>query len=185
MSYFLAPSLVKLRDEVNQKWPKRDKASDGWIGDPSHAARKSDHNPDWGAPGDRRGVVRALDITRKGIRPFALLKRLKKDSRVYYIIFNGYIYSRTYGFKKQKYNGANAHTTHLHVSILDTDFAEKSVRPWLPTFVTVKTRGARVDKALVLLEQALAIAKGGRRRKLARAIREAESIAVKQTRKQV
>src|SRR5690606_29069239 len=58
MSYYLAPSLVKLRDLINQNWPNRDKSSDGWIGDPSHQARKSDHNPDYSAG----GVVRAIDV---------------------------------------------------------------------------------------------------------------------------
>ena len=37
MSYFLAPSLVALRNGVNAKFPKRDKKSDGWIGDPTHS----------------------------------------------------------------------------------------------------------------------------------------------------
>jgi hypothetical protein len=36
---------VRLRDQIDRRWPNRDKRSDGWIGDSDHAARKSDHNP--------------------------------------------------------------------------------------------------------------------------------------------
>jgi len=47
---------VKLRDQVNRRWPRRDKASDGWIGDRAHSERISDHNP------NKAGVVHAIDI---------------------------------------------------------------------------------------------------------------------------
>ena len=47
---------VTLRDQVNRRWPKRDKRSDGWIGDAAHSQRASFHNP------DKRGLVFAIDI---------------------------------------------------------------------------------------------------------------------------
>ena len=48
---------VRLRDQVDKRWPKRDKRSDGWIGDRAHQARKtSDHNP------NKAGIVHAIDI---------------------------------------------------------------------------------------------------------------------------
>ena len=64
MSYRIAKSLGLLAATVNAAAPNRSKASDGWIGDASHAARKSDHNPNR-TPGDGipDGVVCALDIT--------------------------------------------------------------------------------------------------------------------------
>jgi hypothetical protein len=52
----LVAAGVTLRAQVNKRWPTREKASDGWIGDRAHASRKSDHNP------DGKGWVHALDI---------------------------------------------------------------------------------------------------------------------------
>ena len=46
---------VRLRDQVNARFPKRDKRSDGWIGDAAHSERASMHNP-------VDGVVFALDL---------------------------------------------------------------------------------------------------------------------------
>lgn len=122
--YFLAPALVKLRDEVNKHFPKRDKASDGWIGDASHSARPSDHNPDWNAKGRARGIVRALDIDispdgkpRVDLRT-QLLKILIGDPRVWYVISNGKIYSRTYNWTARTYTGSNGHFHHVHVSLI-------------------------------------------------------------------
>lgn len=128
MSYFLAPSLVQLRNEVNSRWPNRSKVSDGWIGDAAHSARKSDHNPDWSAPGKRRGVVRALDITTKGIDVQLLLKHTTNDSRVAYVIYNRRIYQHSTGW--QPYRGSNPHTSHVHVSIARTPTAETNTKLW-------------------------------------------------------
>jgi len=119
MSYYLAPSLVRLRAQINAKWPKRDTSSDGWIGDPSHAARVSDHNPDY----SNGGVVRAIDVDIDGIDVNKLMKVLKKDSRVNYFIYNHSIYGASQ-FAKRAYNGANAHTKHIHISIKHTGAAE-------------------------------------------------------------
>lgn len=145
MSYFLAPALVQLRDEVNEHFPRRDKTSDGWIGDPSHAARVSDHNPDWNDTGRTYGIVRAIDVDIDDNNPGRDLRRellnaCVGDPRVWYVISNGIIYSSTYGFAARRYTGANGHFAHLHVSLRHrvgefdtrrwlTDPAPK-VRPW-------------------------------------------------------
>lgn len=123
-NYYLAPSLADLRNEVNAANSKRDHSSDGWIGDDSHAARVSDHNPDWSAG----GVVRALDIDKDGSDPMALVRIACADPRVEYVIFNGLIYLRANGFRPQKYTGPNKHTGHVHVSLRHTRDAERPGR---------------------------------------------------------
>ena len=52
---------IRLATEINGRWPNRDRLSDGTIGDATHAARNSDHNP-WIKDPDGTGVVRARDI---------------------------------------------------------------------------------------------------------------------------
>lgn len=123
MNYFLAPALVQLRDEVNREFPNRDKTSDGWIGDASHQARPSDHNPCWTCRGRNRGIVRALDIDitpdgkpNEDLRKWVLRATIG-DPRVWYVISNDIIYSRTYNFTPKRYTGSNPHTGHVHVSL--------------------------------------------------------------------
>lgn len=119
MSYYLAPSLVKLRDQINARWPNRSKASDGWIGDAAHNARKSDHNPDY----DDNGVVRAIDVTLNGVNMAEIIAAVQADSRTSYFIHKGIIRGEP-GFHARKYAGANAHNVHIHVSIKSTKAAE-------------------------------------------------------------
>jgi len=137
----LAPSLVALRNEINARYPNRDKSSDGWIGDAAHASRQSDHNP------DARGIVHALDIDEDldgnpadaGAELQWLVDHLvaKRDRRVSYIIYEGRMW-RSYAkpgipaWTPAKYTGANPHTKHVHISILSTPEAEQDTSPWLP-----------------------------------------------------
>lgn len=136
--FYLAPSLVALRDEINAMFPHRDKTSDGWIGDPAHAARPSDHNPDYSAG----GVVRAIDIDiddhdqSKDLVQI-VLKATIGDPRVWYVIHNGKIYSRTYGWVARTYTGTNPHKGHIHVSIVHTKAAETDRTKWLDPVVKV------------------------------------------------
>lgn len=120
-SYRLAKSLIQLRGEVNERWPNRSKNSDGWIGDTSHSARKSDHNP-------VGGVVRAIDITHDPKNGFDSYKFADKvlaaqDPRLSYIISNGRIGSGPTGKQPgvwRKYTGANRHDHHVHFSCVSS-----------------------------------------------------------------
>ena len=124
MAYFLSPALVRLRAEVNALWPGRSKASDGWIGDTSHAARKSDHNPDYSAA----GIVRAIDVTNDGINVDAFISSVIRDARCRYVISRGRIWTRESGW--QRYTGANAHNHHVHVSVRTGGGYDMQVHSW-------------------------------------------------------
>jgi len=119
MTYYLAPSLAQLRAQIDARWPDRSKSSDGWIGDASHSARKSDHNPDY-ADG---GVVRAIDVTSSGIDADALIAAVINDPRTNYVIHKGIIRGAEQ-FKPRKYTGSNPHNHHVHISIKHTRAAE-------------------------------------------------------------
>ena len=81
MSFRTAESLLKFRSQIDAMAPGRDKSNDGTIGDTSHQARPSDHNP------NKDGVVTAMDIThdpRHGVDAgeLAEILRLSKDPRI-------------------------------------------------------------------------------------------------------
>lgn len=130
MSWRLARGLEHLRAQVNAKWPNRGKDSDGSVGDTSHAARPSDHNP------DSRGIVHAIDITHDpngGFDSYAFADLLLKnqDKRLSYVISNRRIGSGPAGTapgKWRKYIGSNPHDHHCHISI--TKAGEDDPRDW-------------------------------------------------------
>lgn len=121
----LAPSLDNLFDELDAAYPKRDRATDGWLGDTSHQARQSEHNP------DGRGIVHAIDIDKDGVDVKAVLKTLIGHPSVWYVIHNGVIWSRTYDWKARRYTGPNPHKAHVHVSIRLAESAERWTGRWL------------------------------------------------------
>ncbi len=112
---------LRLVDEVNRRWPGRDKSSDGTIGDAAHASRSSDHNP-WVVVGGQ-GVVRARDIDKDGIDAGWLAEYLRGlgargDARLAgggYVIWNRRITTPNFSGWKA-YTGSNPHTHHVHVS---------------------------------------------------------------------
>ncbi len=124
MGWYLAPSLVQFRNEVNKKWPNRRKGSDGTLGDAAHASRASDHNP------NSRQSVNAIDITYPGVNADTIINAVKKHPSANYVIFNRKIYTRSNGWKAEPYSGASPHTEHLHISILQTYKAEQDTTPW-------------------------------------------------------
>lgn len=129
--WHLAPSLVDLVEEVDARWPKRDKSSDGSIGDTSHAARASEHNPDRDDDPMPRGAVSAVDITKDSATMMETVRKaLVGDPRVWYVIHNGFIWSRTNNWVKKTYTGSNPHTKHLHVSLRQTKAAHDDTSSW-------------------------------------------------------
>lgn len=119
----LSKAAIQFREQLDDSFPSRDRASDGWIGDTRHATRKSDHNP------DDEGWVRAIDVDAdlfgRGVKPFIMPDladqirvrcKSKAERRIAYIIFDKRIASPILNWKWRKYKGSNPHTKHMHLS---------------------------------------------------------------------
>ncbi len=123
-----AANMQVLTDDVKRKHPG---VVIYGIGDPDHAEGVSGHNED-DTPGvraelqdaDTKREHRAIDIM---VGPNfskadgdALVAYLLADpkirARMYYIIWYGYEWSRSSGWKKVRYNGKDKHTNHVHIS---------------------------------------------------------------------
>lgn len=131
MAWYIAKSLEVLRAQLNQRAPNRSTISDGGIGDASHSARESDHNP------TASGQVCARDFTNDpagGLAGQWLADTLvaSRDPRIKYIIWNRRILDTRPGFKPwtwQPYSGLNDHTHHVHVSVFAGTLGDDT-RPW-------------------------------------------------------
>ena len=125
----LSKAAQALRAQINAKWPKRDKSSDGWIGDTRHQARPSDHNP------DAQGWVRAIDVDADLTPKYKdqswdladEIRLLAKagEKRISYIIHHGKIASSRMGWKWRAYKG-NPHAHHIHISFTPAGDEDKT-----------------------------------------------------------
>lgn len=130
MAWVLTKSLHQLRTDFNIRFPARDKASDGSIGDPDHASRTSGHNPDDTTgvsaeyqDADTKQEVRAIDVD-KDLRSTVTMQQVinqilatpNDTKRLKYIIFNRKQWSKSNGWRVQDYTGINPHTEHAHFS---------------------------------------------------------------------
>lgn len=128
MSWKPVAAIPVLFRQINERWPNRDKRTDGVIGDADHQARESDHNP------DENGWVHAMDID-KDLNPGGaddaerlaneLLEyaRLRKpgSNRLKNIVFRDRVASGTYPdkFWVWRPNTKLEHFDHIHVSYTD------------------------------------------------------------------
>lgn len=133
MAFVVDKGLDVLRDQIDAKAPNRSKASDGSIGDPAHAARDSDHNPertrDSSDGNDPDYQVDARDFTHDpaygaDMGKIAEALRLSKDRRIQYVIFNRRIFSSyasggVPAWTWRPYSGSDPHTGHMHISVVD------------------------------------------------------------------
>lgn len=127
----LSKAGVQLREQFDDSFGTRSRASDGWIGDARHSNTKSDHNP------DADGWVRALDITAKlEDRDSDIMadvveqmrKIARKDGRLSYIIYNRKISSAKTLWRWRNYKGINPHIRHAHFSFKKS--ADKDNKFW-------------------------------------------------------
>ena len=162
---YSTPALLTLKAQIDEAYPDRPTASDGWLGDTAHQARKSDHNP------DPDGSVDARDFTDWPAKNLAenvtdALVR-SRDPRIKYVIWNGRIVkSYTDGAGRppwvwQTYTGPSPHTKHFHIS--GTDAGENDTNPWIITYNPfhhkpentdmTPEQEAKLDRLLLLAEE--------------------------------
>lgn len=151
-AYRRARSLDTLLAEIDRAAPRRSKASDGWIGDTSHQARPSDHNP------NRAGVVRAIDVTHDpagGLDAHVLAghvadllgKHPALRSGAYVIYRSRIISTDRLAEGWRLYTGSNAHTKHVHISVGTT--AYDALAPWgWPAKPPKPSRPAKIRAAI-------------------------------------
>lgn len=134
MAWRVATSLITLRDQVNAFSPRRNKATDGTIGDAAHARQTSDHNP-WIRDAGL-GVVSALDLThdpRNGVDTWLMAEvmRQSRDPRIKYVISNRRIFSSTVSpWTWRNYTGSSPHTGHVHISVNSQKALYDDARRW-------------------------------------------------------
>jgi hypothetical protein len=171
---FSVPALEQLLHEIDTMAPNRSKASDGWIGDPAHASRHSDHNP------EPDGSVDARDFTHDpahGVDCSLLADQVKDDPRLEgggYVIWNWQIWNPDIARIWRPYTGTNGHTKHMHVSV--SDAGQNDTSPWLTdqgdlSVADIEKLEAKFDR---LIEVTINQNKKNRKADLARELREAK-----------
>lgn len=132
-----AYSLSTLLEQINARFPYRDKASDGGLGDTAHASRVSDHNP------DSSGVYHARDFDHdpdsNGLDCYVLKSQLiaSWDNRIKYIIFMRRIWYAS-SRREEYYDGVNAHDHHLHLSVVSGSVGDNP-KKWILPFLDINT----------------------------------------------
>jgi hypothetical protein len=150
---------VRLRRMVDEKFPGRDKRSDGWIGDSAHSKRKSDHNP------NAKGIVRAIDLDenmgkrgkwRNGRQAKKLADQLiayaatdlSGSKRIKYVVYEGKLASGTYRSTWWRWRGSSyGHYQHIHVSFTAKADSDGKVFP-LPCLAKTYKQKRRWTKQL-------------------------------------
>jgi len=149
MSFRVAKALLNLRDEVDRKFPHRDRSSDGTIGNAAHQklGSASDHNP-FIKDAHGVGVVRALDVDAgPGLFPdeshdtvgdtvAKAVRRAGENGHPAlqdggYLIYEGRIASAKSDppWSFRPFSG-DSHQSHPHISVGRSASAYDSNKPW-------------------------------------------------------
>jgi hypothetical protein len=161
MAWFLTQSLTSLRNAFNARFPKRDKTTDGTIGNQAHSETKSSHNPDKTGnsevkDGDQFDEVRAVDVDadlgEAGVTMLQVIAAMLADKatlkRLKYIIHNRTIWTANNGWLPQRYTGPSDHVKHAHFNGIYTDDANSAPWPVVLNFKQGATSMTKQDDAL-------------------------------------
>lgn len=119
---YLAKSLDNLFNEIDARWPDRDRRTDGWF---------TDQRETYGHNRTERGLCHAIDVDDDGIDEEFIMSNLYRGGDVlWYWIWDRKLYSRKRGFEPVPYTGPSAHTDHMHIEIHHTVKAEDYNGPW-------------------------------------------------------
>lgn len=136
----LTPGMKNLGNQFNARWPDRDGASDGAIGDYAHQQGISGHNPDdtqfhnaeWDSDSDNTPEIRAIDVDNDlggDVSAQQVVDHIRKlpdvSSVLWYIIYNRKIYVAP-DFNPVDYKGTSPHTEHIHFSGARTQAADNN-----------------------------------------------------------
>jgi hypothetical protein len=141
----LVPAAQQLRDEFNTVFPRRDRASDGWIADALHSP-SSHHSPDESSKvlrdhdADSKNEVHAIDVDEdlhdaqttmtECVMEVWRRHRDGLDNRVTEIIYEGRIATAARGWVWRDYSGPNPHDKHAHFSFSYVTSRENDRRPF-------------------------------------------------------
>lgn len=138
----LTPGMKNLGNQFNARWPNRDGASDGAIGDYAHQQGDSGHNPDdtqydnaeWDSDSDNKSEIRAIDVDsdlgESGTTMQMVIDHLRKlpnlGSVLRYMIYDRKIYKASNNFNPETYTGSSPHTEHAHFSGAYSDASDEN-----------------------------------------------------------
>lgn len=126
MNWWASETIEALEKQMRARYPD-DRLVDWIVGDTSHAARKSDHNPD--PTSSPPGVVRAVDVRLSGgaadLAATAEALRGGQDPRVLYVIHNRRIFSSypymggntAWVWRPYSHADTMPHIDHVHLSV--------------------------------------------------------------------
>ena len=149
---------VTLRDQIDRRWPKRDRKYEGWLGDQAHSSRESDHNPS-----GVNQIVRAIDID-ENLGTFSnggtarvlanqlidyAVSGLPGSNRLKYVVYENRIASGTYRktWWKWRHGTYLGHEAHIHVSFTSSADRDGSIYP-LPILAKSPLTKARWTREL-------------------------------------
>lgn len=117
----LSGNLVSIRADIKGRWPNVTVYD---IGDTSHQAGTSDHNP------DSRGIVCAIDVMFSvGPEASAIVAACRGREDLRYIIHNRTMWHKRDGWKPTTYTGSDPHTNHVHISCEHTTTSDNDRTP--------------------------------------------------------